>query len=156
MPSIICTNVVCHPFNSVTNIVATITLFCTVSETCSFNTVVIFVFSTNTSLTFFPNAFPEAVLSVPHSCRQLVLLLEFCKLFTSQYLLSNIFNGIRDEIKVFFSLISFLKNWVSLSKLFMWSFNEFITLESRWYVVLGGYCFFKSGKIFCFKWLIAT
>ena len=25
----------------------------------------------------------------------------------------------------------------------MWSFNEFITLELRWYVVLGGYCSFK-------------
>ena len=94
---------------------------------------VIFVFSTNTSLTFFPNAFPEAVLSVPHSCRQLVLLLEFCKLFTSQYLLSNIFNGIRDEIKVFFSLISFLKNLISLSN-FTFTFH-FLSTFLTFYVI---------------------
>ena len=117
---------------------------------------VIFVFSTNTSLTFFPNAFPDAVLSVSRSCRQLVLLLEICKLFASQYLLSNIFDGIRDEIKVFFSLISFLKNWISLSKLFLWSFNEFITVESRWCVILGWYYSFKSIKIFYFRWFVTT
>ena len=51
---------------------------------------VIFVFSRNTSLTFFPNAFSDAVLSVLHSCRQLILLSEFWKLVASQYLLSNI------------------------------------------------------------------
>ena len=117
---------------------------------------VIFVFSTNTFLTFFLYAFSNVVLSFPCFCRQLLLLLEFCKLFAWQYLLSNIFNGITDEIKLFFSLIYFPKNWISLSKLFMWSFSEFITLESRWYVELGRYCSFKSGKMFCFKWFIAT
>ena len=67
-----------------------------------------FVFST--SLTFFADVFPEFVLYFRCSCRQLLVLLKFCEQLALQHLLSNIFNGIRDEIIVFFSLIPFLIN----------------------------------------------
>ena len=63
-----------------------------------------FCLSTNISLTFSFWCIPRCCGFFPYTCGQLPLLLEFCKLIASQCLLSNIFKGIIDKIKVFFSL----------------------------------------------------
>ena len=89
--SFIYTNAVSHLINSVMDIAVAITLLCTVIETYIAGG---FSFSTNTSLSVLlmhaVDGFPDLVLSFTCSCRQLLLLLKFCKLLASQHLESEV------------------------------------------------------------------